>query len=247
MRHARSGPSRRGRLTRAQGGVRVPAGRETEAASIAAYGSGVVGARGIAPPPTTFRSRCASPSRRCPSTWSAAHDATAVPPRRARHRPGGRGGRRSPRRRIGEGGRPPPRPVALDREAPPGERPVEGGGGDDGAARVDPGAAAAGARGYGSAGRRRSLDGAFPDSATRAPSNSRASVAVVHATDSSCCQPVASTMSGTRRRAIALAFDHGRYVRVADGATMRSGACYLLAGMPPSCRISPATSRIDFQ
>ena len=41
-----------------------------------------------------------------------------------------------------------------------------------------------------------------------------------------------------------LAFDHGRYVRVADGATMRKGACYLLAGMPPSCRISPATSRM---
>ena len=40
-----------------------------------------------------------------------------------------------------------PRPVALDREAPPGERAVQGGSGDDGAARVDPGAAAAGARG----------------------------------------------------------------------------------------------------
>jgi hypothetical protein len=27
----------------------------------------------------------------------------------------------------GEGGRPPSRPVALDRQAPPGERPVQGG------------------------------------------------------------------------------------------------------------------------
>jgi hypothetical protein len=41
----------------------------------------VVGARGIAPPPTTVRLRCASPSRRRPSSWSAAHDATTVPPR----------------------------------------------------------------------------------------------------------------------------------------------------------------------
>ena len=38
-----------------------------------------------------------------------------------------------------------PRPVALDREAPPGQRAVEGGGGDHGAARLDPGLAAAGA------------------------------------------------------------------------------------------------------
>jgi len=35
----------------------------------------------------------------------------------------------------------------MDREAPPGERAVQGGGGDDGAARVDPGPAAAGAGG----------------------------------------------------------------------------------------------------
>jgi len=54
--------------------------------------------------------------------------------------------------RVGEGRRPPPRPVALDREAPPGERAVQGGGRDDGAAGVDPGAAAAGAGGLGSPG-----------------------------------------------------------------------------------------------
>src|SRR3990172_12180366 len=56
----------------------------------------------------------------------------------ARHGPRGRGGRRGPRCRVGEGRRPPPRPVALDREAPPGERPVQGGRDDDRAARMDP-------------------------------------------------------------------------------------------------------------
>jgi DNA-binding NarL/FixJ family response regulator len=44
----------------------------------------MVGARGIAPPPTTFRSRCASPSLQSLATWCAAHDATVVPPRRSR-------------------------------------------------------------------------------------------------------------------------------------------------------------------
>ena len=58
-----------------------------------------------------------------------------------------------------EGGGPPPRPVALDREAPPGERPVQGGRDDDCAARVDPGTSAAGARWRG-AGRR--IGSAFP-------------------------------------------------------------------------------------
>ncbi len=49
---------------------------------------GMVGARGIAPPPTTFRSPCASPSRLSRSSWSGAHDASAVPPaRRTRDRP----------------------------------------------------------------------------------------------------------------------------------------------------------------
>ena len=47
----------------------------------------LVGARGIAPPPTTFRSRCASPSRQSHGTGSRVHDQTAVPPRRARHGP----------------------------------------------------------------------------------------------------------------------------------------------------------------
>ena len=65
----------------------------------------------------------------------------------ARHGPRGRGGRRGPRCRVGEGGRAPPRPVALDREAPPGERAVQGGGDNHGTARVDPGAAAARSRG----------------------------------------------------------------------------------------------------
>jgi hypothetical protein len=51
--------------------------------------------------------------------------------------------------RVGEGGRPPPRPVALDGEAPPGEGPVEGGGADHRAARVDPGPAPARARRHG--------------------------------------------------------------------------------------------------
>ena len=32
---------------------------------------------------------------------------------------------------VGEGSRPPPRPVAFDREAPPGERSIEGGRDDD--------------------------------------------------------------------------------------------------------------------
>ena len=105
----------------------------------------LVGARGIAPPPTTFRSRCGSPSRRSRTTGSGAHDAPARPRLRTRHRPRGRRGRGRSGRRVGEGGRPPPRPVALDREAPPGERAVQGGGGDDRAARVDPRTAAAGA------------------------------------------------------------------------------------------------------
>jgi hypothetical protein len=51
------------------------------------------------------------------------------------------------------GGRPPPRPPVLDSEAPPGEREVQSRHGDLGAARVDPGAAAAGARGHGPSGR----------------------------------------------------------------------------------------------
>ena len=45
---------------------------------------GLVGARGIAPPPTTFRSPCVSPGRRSRSSWSAAPDTTALlQPRRA--------------------------------------------------------------------------------------------------------------------------------------------------------------------
>jgi hypothetical protein len=49
---------------------------------------GMVGARGIAPPPTTFPSPCGSPSLHSLATWSAAHDATVVPSlRRTRHRP----------------------------------------------------------------------------------------------------------------------------------------------------------------
>ena len=47
----------------------------------------VVGARGIAPRPATFRSRCGSPRRQYRSTGCGAHDAPAVPPLRARHRP----------------------------------------------------------------------------------------------------------------------------------------------------------------
>jgi hypothetical protein len=67
------------------------------------------------------------------------------------HGPRGRGGRGAPRRRLREGGRPPPRPVALDRQTPPGERPLEGRCGDGRAARVDPWRAAAGTRGLGPA------------------------------------------------------------------------------------------------
>ena len=44
----------------------------------------MVGARGIAPRPPTFRSRCASPSHRSPSTGCGAHDATVA--RRAAER-----------------------------------------------------------------------------------------------------------------------------------------------------------------
>ena len=64
-------------------------------------------------------------------------------PCESRHRPCGRRGRSRTCRRIGEGGRTPLGLVALDREAPPGERLVQGGGGDHGAARVDPRSAAA--------------------------------------------------------------------------------------------------------
>jgi hypothetical protein len=72
----------------------------------------MVGARGIAPPPTIFPSRCASPSFQSLVTWSEAHDATVVaPPRRTRHGPRGRRRSRGPRCRVGEGGRPPPGPV----------------------------------------------------------------------------------------------------------------------------------------
>jgi hypothetical protein len=53
----------------------------------------MVGARGIAPRPPTFRSRCASPSRRSRASGSGAHDATVPLLRRARHRArGSRGG-----------------------------------------------------------------------------------------------------------------------------------------------------------
>jgi hypothetical protein len=47
----------------------------------------LVGARGIAPRPPTFRSQCGSPSRPSRSTGCGAHDAPAVPPRRTCHRP----------------------------------------------------------------------------------------------------------------------------------------------------------------
>ena len=40
----------------------------------------LVGARGMAPRPATFRSRCGSRSRRSPSTGCAAHDSSAPPP-----------------------------------------------------------------------------------------------------------------------------------------------------------------------
>lgn len=58
-------------------------------------------------------------------------------------------GRSRPGCGVREGGRTPPGSVALDREAPPRERPVQGGRGDDGATRLDPGSAAARARGRG--------------------------------------------------------------------------------------------------
>ena len=47
----------------------------------------LVGARGIAPPPTTFRSPCGSPRLQSPPTGSRAHDAASVPTRQARDRP----------------------------------------------------------------------------------------------------------------------------------------------------------------
>lgn len=112
----------------------------------------LVGARGIAPPPTTFRSRCASPSRRSRSTGCGPHDATASPRWRC-HRSRSRCRRRRPRHRIGEGGGPPPGAVALDRQAPPGERSIEAGGNEHRAARLDSRLAPACARRHGPAGR----------------------------------------------------------------------------------------------
>ncbi len=102
----------------ARGGARVRVAAGTEAG----IPKGMVGARGIAPPPTTtFRSSRVSPSLRRLPTGSRAHDATVVSPRRrTRHRPRGRRGRSRPGCRIGEGSRPPPRTVALNRQAPPG-------------------------------------------------------------------------------------------------------------------------------
>ena len=59
--------------------------------------------------------------------------------------PGGRG---RPGGRFREGGRSPAGPVALDRQAPPGERAVQGWSDDNGPACVDPRRAAARARGH---------------------------------------------------------------------------------------------------
>ena len=79
----------------------------------------LVRARGIAPRPPTFRSRCGWPSPPSPSTGCGAHDTTASPPRGACHRPRGRGGRSRPGRRVREGGRPPAWAVALDARSSP--------------------------------------------------------------------------------------------------------------------------------
>lgn len=77
----------------------------------------------------------------------------------------GAGGRcRGPGGGVREGGRPPPRRVALNGEAPLGERAVEGRGDDDGTAGVDPGAETARARGRGPDGR---VATARPDPLTR--------------------------------------------------------------------------------
>ncbi len=65
------------------------------------------------------------------SGWPRRSGWHAGPPRRARDRPRGRRCGCRPGCRVREGRRPPPRPVALDREAPPCERAVQGGGGDD--------------------------------------------------------------------------------------------------------------------
>ena len=101
--------------------------------------------------PTRSRSRGGMSGWRRPG--SPAHDDSSSAHRPTSHRPRGAGRRGGPGDRLGEGGRPPPRPVALDGQAPSGERPVQGWRGDDGAARVDPGDAAARAGGDGAGGR----------------------------------------------------------------------------------------------
>lgn len=84
-----------------------------------------------------------------PSAWHESASTRRSSLRRSRDRPRSQRRCRGHRRWIGEGGRSPPRPVALDGEAPPGERSVQGGGDDHGATRVDPGASVARGRGHG--------------------------------------------------------------------------------------------------
>ena len=118
--------------------------------------------------PTRSRSRAVT------SGWPRRGGWREGPPHRARDGPRGRRGRRGPRRRVGEGRRPPPRPVALDREAPPSERAVQGGSGDDGATRVDPGAVAARARGPSTRGRMAACSTLRSGSSASSPAAGRA-------------------------------------------------------------------------
>ena len=93
--------------------------------------------------PTRFRSRAAMSGSKQPGLSHEGPGAGCSRLWPSRDRPRGRGSLKRSWCGIGEGCRPPPRPLAFDRQALPGERAVQGGGGVDRTARVDPGTATA--------------------------------------------------------------------------------------------------------
>jgi hypothetical protein len=97
--------------------------------------------------PTRSRSRAGMSGSRRRGGWRE-----RTPRCAPRHGSRGSGGRSGSHRRIGEGSRSSPWLGALDRQAPLGERPVEGRGDDDRAARLDPRPSAGRARWRGPSG-----------------------------------------------------------------------------------------------
>ena len=111
--HRQGLPRRRGAGPGFDGGRRLVAPRRAHSGLGVLFRAWeLVGARGLKPaitssssrsPASASSSRCASRSRRRPSSRPAAHDAPVVPSfRRTRHRPRGPGGRSRPGCRVGE-------------------------------------------------------------------------------------------------------------------------------------------------